>query len=148
MENPSACEKVRMSFPSLQNWIGFGIEDCMKPFPPFDNYFASFNADSVIILWLSRCCYLVVELMQTLCNPYPTRLLSPWNSPGKNTGVGCHALLQGISPTQGLKPHLLNFHCQVGSLMLPPPGKSPMAIMIFKIQSISHKRQCKGTWCH
>ena len=25
----------------------------------------------------------------------------PWNSPGKNTGVGCHALLQGIFPTQG-----------------------------------------------
>src|SRR5574342_431323 len=24
----------------------------------------------------------------------PTRLLSPWNSPGKNTGVGCHVLLQ------------------------------------------------------
>ena len=27
----------------------------------------------------------------------PTRLLCPWNSPGKNTGVGCHALLQGSS---------------------------------------------------
>ena len=27
----------------------------------------------------------------------PTRLLSPWDSPGKNTGVGCHVLLQGIS---------------------------------------------------
>ena len=31
-----------------------------------------------------------------------TRLLCPWDSPGKNTGVGCHALLQGIFPTQGL----------------------------------------------
>ena len=29
------------------------------------------------------------------------RLLSPWNSPGKNTGVGGHFLLQGISPAQG-----------------------------------------------
>ena len=26
----------------------------------------------------------------------PTRLLGPWNSPGKNTGAGCHSLLQGI----------------------------------------------------
>ena len=33
---------------------------------------------------------------------YPARLLCPWNSPGKNTGVGCHFLLQGIFPTQGL----------------------------------------------
>ena len=32
------------------------------------------------------------------------------DSPGKNTGVGCHALLQGIFPTQGLNPNLL--HCR------------------------------------
>ena len=31
----------------------------------------------------------------------PTRLLCPWDSPEKNTGVGCHVLLQGIFPTQG-----------------------------------------------
>ena len=30
----------------------------------------------------------------------PTRLLCPWNSPGKNTGVGCHSFLQGIFLTQ------------------------------------------------
>ena len=30
----------------------------------------------------------------------PTRLLSPWNSPGKNTGMGGHSLLQAIFPTQ------------------------------------------------
>ena len=35
------------------------------------------------------------------------RLLCPWDSPGKNIGVGCHALLQGICPTQGLNPRLL-----------------------------------------
>ena len=34
----------------------------------------------------------------------PASLLCPWNSPGKNTGVGCHALLQGIFPTQGTEP--------------------------------------------
>ena len=32
------------------------------------------------------------------------------DSPGKNSGVGCHALLQGIFPTQGLNPGLL--HCR------------------------------------
>ena len=35
------------------------------------------------------------------------RLLRPWDSPGKNTGVGCHALLQGIFLTQGSNLHLL-----------------------------------------
>ena len=36
----------------------------------------------------------------------PTRLLCPWNSPGKNTGMGSHSLLQGIFPTQGSNPGL------------------------------------------
>ena len=35
---------------------------------------------------------------------------SPWDFPGKNTGVGCHFLLQGIFPTQGLNPGLP--HCR------------------------------------
>ena len=35
------------------------------------------------------------------------RLLYPWNSPGKNTGVDWHSLLQGIFPTQVLNPSLL-----------------------------------------
>ena len=50
----------------------------------------------------------------------PTRLLCPWDSQGKNTGVGCHALLQGIFPTQKMNLHLLHLlHWLVGSL---PPG--------------------------
>ena len=37
----------------------------------------------------------------------PTRLLCPWSSPGKNTEVCCHFLLQGIFPIQGLNLHCL-----------------------------------------
>ena len=33
--------------------------------------------------------------------PQPARLLCPWDSPGKNTGVGCHVLLQGIFTSWG-----------------------------------------------
>ena len=40
--------------------------------------------------------------------PWCTRLLYPWDSSGKNTGVGCHALLQGIFPTQESNPCLLS----------------------------------------
>ena len=38
-----------------------------------------------------------LQLCPTLCDPHrrqPIRLLCPWDSPGKNTGVGCHFLLQ------------------------------------------------------
>ena len=46
---------------------------------------------------------------------------SPWDSPGKNTGVGCHALLQGIFPTQAPNlPLLPLLHWQVGSWPLVP----------------------------
>ena len=37
----------------------------------------------------------------------PTRLLCQWNSPGKDTGVGCHFLFQGMFLTQGWSPHHL-----------------------------------------
>ena len=50
-------------------------------------------------------CCLVAQLCPTLLRPYglqPARLLCPWDSPGKNTGAGCHAFLQEIFPTQGL----------------------------------------------
>ena len=58
----------------------------------------------------------IAQSHTTLCNPVdlqPARLLCPEDSPGKNTGVGCHVLLQGIFPTQGLNPSLLCLlHCR------------------------------------
>ena len=82
----------------------------------------------------------------------PTRLHCPWNSPGKNTRVGSHFLLQRIFPTNWLKPHLLSFlHWQAWSLPLEPPGKPSIRLAVTKrirnnmlpgifssIQSLSH----------
>ena len=39
----------------------------------------------------------------------PSRLLCPWNFPGKNIGMDCHFLLQGIFPTQESHPGLLHY---------------------------------------
>ena len=53
----------------------------------------------------------------------PARLLCACNSPGKNTGVGYHFLLQRIFLTQGPNWHLLHLlHWQAGSLPLAPPN--------------------------
>ena len=49
--------------------------------------------------------------------PQPTRLLCPWDSPGKNTGVGWYFLLQGIFLIQGSNPHLLGL-LQWGGMLL------------------------------
>jgi len=54
-------------------------------------------------------CVLVTQSYLTLCDPMDARLLCPWNSPGKNTGVGSHSHLQGIFLTQGLNLSFL--HC-------------------------------------
>ena len=51
-----------------------------------------------------------------------TGLLYPWNSPGKNTGVGCHFLLQGIFLIQGSNPGLL--HCRQTLYHLSHPGNT------------------------
>ena len=53
----------------------------------------------------------------------PTRLHCPWDVPGTNTRVGCHALLQGIFPTQELNLCLLCLlHQQTDSLPLSHQG--------------------------
>ena len=55
---------------------------------------------------------------------WTARLLCSWVSLGKNTGVGCRALLQGIFLTQRENQHLLHLlHWQVGFLPLVTPGK-------------------------
>ena len=65
-----------------------------------------------------------LQLCPTLCDPMnlqPTKFLCPWDSPGKNTGVGFHALLQGIFLTQESNlPLLCPLHWQAGSLPLVP----------------------------
>ena len=64
---------------------------------------------------VNLCCVLclVTQLCPTLCNPMDCSLPGSsvrGDSPGKNTGVRCHALLQGIFPSQGSNPGLL--HCR------------------------------------
>ena len=57
------------------------------------------------------CCCLVSKWCPVLLQPHgllPVRFLCSWDFPGKNTGVGCHFLLQGIF--QGLNPQVL--HCR------------------------------------
>ena len=56
---------------------------------------------------------LVTHSYPTLCDPIDCSLLGFFvhgNPPGKNTGVGCHAFLQGFFPSQGSNPGLL--HCR------------------------------------
>ena len=80
----------------------------------------------------------------------PQGLYSPWNFPGQNTGVGCHALLQGIVPTQGSNLHLLRLaHWQAGSLPLALPGKPDLkkGLCFYSLPS-SLRTPCRGPTAH
>ena len=110
--------------------------------PPIKDIVLSSKEKPLPYLWIPcQCSEGRVLLMHvkapqswpTLCDPddlEPDRLLCPWDSPGKNSGMCCHALLQGISPAQRSNPCLLCLpglscllHWQEGSLPSVPPGR-------------------------
>ena len=111
-------------------------ETCLKtclaflahlPSMPFSESWLMAGRILVAILKIHLCVCACSGMSNSLW-PYrlqPTRLLCPWDFPGKNTGVGCHFLLPGIFPTQGSNSRLLCLlHWQADSLHFVPPGKS------------------------
>ena len=83
------------------------------------------------------------------CGLQPARLLCPWDSSCKNTGVGCLALLQGIFWTQGSNLHLLHLlHWQAGSLPSVPSGKPKDSITLITKLKILQERKTVTTISH
>ena len=60
-------------------------------------------------MFVYLCCAYSLGRVRLFATPWTVASKAPGDSPGKNTGAGCHALLQGIFPTQESKPGLL--HC-------------------------------------
>ena len=89
-------------------WVSWWVN-----LPHLDHNLSSLSFS--VVLWhlcLVCMCVLSHSVVSDSLQPHglkPARLLCPWNSPGKNSGVGCYFLLQGILPTQGLNPGLLYF---------------------------------------
>ena len=77
-----------------------------------------------LVQWFFVCC-LVTKSCPTLFRPHgllPTRLLCPWDFPGKSTGVGCYFLFQRLFSIQGSNPR--PWHWQADSLPLSHQGNS------------------------
>ena len=71
---------------------------------------------------------------------WPTRLLCLWDSPGKNTWVGCHALLQGIFPTRGWNLCLLCLlHWQAGSFTTGATWEAVISLYLIHILSLVNR---------
>ena len=75
-------------------------------------------------------CSIVSSSLQPL-ELQPTRLLCPWDFPGRNTGVGCHFLLQSIFPNQGWNPGLL--YCRPILYRLSHQGSPVCWILYFLV---------------
>ena len=115
------CLSQRLSGgPHMLSWSFMELVFRVKPAiqPRFDRIRMCINAWAVL-----RSVTLVVSDPVRPHGLWPAWLLCPWDSPGKNTGVGWHALLQGIFPTQGSDPRFSHLqHWQVGSLPLAHLG--------------------------
>ena len=83
-----------------------------------------YSPETTTKLLIGYVCAKSLQSCPTPCDPMdckPTRLLHPWHSPDKNTGVCCHALLQRTFLTQ----HLLQLLHWQWVFLLVPPGKPP-----------------------
>jgi len=97
--------------PPYATWCGVKT---MGLKPARFGFVSSFShSQSIVFLAMGLCisifCAVCAQLCLTLCDPMdcsPPGSSVHGDSPGKNTGVGCHALLQGIFPTQGANPGL------------------------------------------
>ena len=80
---------TRMVFSILLFQVSWKLPDILQSPNKYSNNYIS-------------CCCLVTKSYPTLCNPWTVahQAPRPWNFPGKNTGVGCHFLLQEIFPTK------------------------------------------------
>ena len=94
----------------------------------------------------SECVYLIAQLCPAVCDLVDSSLPGSFvhaDSPGKNTGVGCHALLQGIFPTQGANPgsEPRSSTLQADSLPSKPTGR-PMSTGVGSLQGIFLHCRC------
>ena len=91
--------------------------------------------------WLTNI--FIYTTAQSLVRPHrrqPTRLPHPWGSPGKNTGVGCHSLLQRIFPIQGLKLGLL--YCRQILYCLSHQGSPWCTLLLLLLSHFSRVQLC------
>ena len=97
LEGVGSCGSISVQDPASPSWkLQTTVREGFRPLPVPARSVASVVSNSV---WP--------------CGRSPARLLCPWDSQGKNTGVGCHFLLQRIFLTQGSNPCLLwLWHCR------------------------------------
>ena len=104
--SPGEGKSHPLQYSGLENHIDSIVHRVLKSRTQLSNFHFHFHI--YILLCVLHATHKLLQSCPTLCNPMTVahQAFCPWGSPGKNTGVGCHALLQGIFPTQGSNQHL------------------------------------------
>ena len=144
--SPGAVDKASSGrfCPLLLNFASYWASTFAGPSflrPPFLLMYIKIILYTYTFSW-KKVKVLVTQSGLAFCNPMDCivhRLLCPWDSPGENTGVSCHALLQGLnSGTEHVSPSLL--HCRqllyllshLGSLLSSAWNKRFGIIIVWK----------------
>ena len=110
----------RIFFTSYLDWNILEINDCFSC--TYNSLMLSINVFLYALMLSNNVCVCICSVVSDSLRfhvLWPTKLLWPWNFPDKNTGMGCHFLLQGIFPTLGLNLHILHLlHWQADTLPL------------------------------
>ena len=104
------------------------------------------NFTLIYVLWNPVCACMLSHVW--LLDLQPARLLCPWNSPGKNTGLGCHFPLQGNLPDPTIKPASLAFPALAGGFFTtaPPASRGIRKIIQNSLSSVSCIFQISWKW--
>ena len=108
------------------------------------NFIIIFPCDFLIVTCITmvflNVCVCALSVISDSLQPHglqPTKLLCPWNFPGKNTAVYCKFLLQGIFQTQGSNSLLLCLlHWQVDSLPVEATGETHFPVQSYNVMSL------------
>ena len=113
--HPAAFDVLGRPLPAcfLKRWFSLASEGTCRSWAA---------KDTVVVVLVAQSCL-------TLCDPVDCMPLCPRNSPGKNTGVGHHSLLQGDLPDPGIEPRSmlswfssnLSRHSSSSFIVLPLP---------------------------
>ena len=111
-----------LEFSRPEYWSELAVTFSRLPSQPRDWTQVSHTGGRFFAIWATKgiqkflniVCVCVIScsvMSDSFAAPWTIAHQAPlsWNSPGKSTGVGCHFLLQGIFPTQGLNPCFLHW---------------------------------------
>ena len=131
-------KQVKVLFQNTDTMFCKNYPICINPTPERSDETAhDFSTHRKDFFFLFMC--LVTQSCPTLCNPMdcsPPSFSVHGDSPGKNTGVGCHAFLQGIFPTQRLNPGLPHWRWIL--YWLSHQGNISFYRMLYKIRQKQH----------